>query len=142
MHYEMSLDEYRAMKKQPRTSSEHNEQVALMQWASLYCSRVPELGLLYAVPNGGHRHPAVAAKMKAEGQRAGVPDLCLPIARRHYHGMYIELKAAGGRPTAAQQEWLNALRAQGYWADICVGWQAAAREICHYLGVHPMELGL
>lgn len=142
MHYEMSLEEYRAIQKQPRTSSEHDEQVALMRWASLYRSRVPELGLLYAVPNGGHRHPTVAAKLQSEGVRAGVPDLCLPVARRQYHGMYIELKAGSGRPTQEQLHWLEALRQQGYWADVCVGWQAAARDICHYLGVHPMELGL
>ena len=54
--------------------SEHDEQVLIFKWARLSEGRWPELALLFAIPNGGHRHKAVAAKLKAEGVRAGVPD--------------------------------------------------------------------
>lgn len=54
--------------------TEHAEAVALMRVVRLHEVRWPELRLLYAVPNGGDRHPIVAAKMRAEGVRAGVPD--------------------------------------------------------------------
>ena len=46
--------------------SEHDEQVALFEWAAMNRSRIPELKLMFAIPNGGHRHKAVAGKMKAD----------------------------------------------------------------------------
>jgi hypothetical protein len=49
------------------------------------------LKLLYAVPNGGDRNLRVPRKLKAEGVMAGVADLCLPAARRGYHGLYLEI---------------------------------------------------
>ena len=73
-----------------------------------------EYGLIFAIPNGGHRHPAVAAKLKAEGVRAGVPDLMLPVARRGYHGAFLELKVSPNKPTEQQLAWIRNLRAEGY----------------------------
>ena len=52
-----------------RKASEHEEQAAIFAWSDAAEVEHPELRMLYAVPNGGHRHPAVAAMMKAEGQR-------------------------------------------------------------------------
>lgn len=114
-------------------ASEHQEQKALFAWASLAEGRWPELGLLYAVPNGGHRHKAVAARMKAEGVKSGVPDICLPVARGGYHGLYIELKTVRGQVSNAQRQWLRRLQAQGYRVAICRGWEAARKFIEDYL---------
>lgn len=46
---------------------EHTEQTALFSRLALYEGKYPELRWIFAIPNGGHRHIAVAAKMKAEG---------------------------------------------------------------------------
>ena len=54
------------------------EQVALFGWAEYNEAYYPELRLLYAIPNGGHRHKAMSAELKAEGVKPGVPNLCLP----------------------------------------------------------------
>ena len=35
--------------------SEHEEQRALVAWADLMANRFPQLRLLHAIPNGGHR---------------------------------------------------------------------------------------
>lgn len=92
------------------------------------------LNLLYHVPNGGSRHKAEAGRLRAEGVKAGVPDLCLPVARGQYHGLYIELKRQrGGRTSDHQSEWLDALSAQGYKAALCYGWEQAAGTIIEYL---------
>jgi hypothetical protein len=107
--------------------------VALMRMVRLHEARWPELRLLYAVPNGGDRHPIVAAKMKAEGVRAGVPDYCLPVPRHGYHGLYVELKTPTGYPSREQREWIAALREQGYRAEVCRGWAAAWDVIRDYL---------
>jgi hypothetical protein len=114
-------------------TTEHQEQATLFRWAAFAEARWPELALLHAIPNGGHRNKVVAAKLKAEGVRAGVPDLCLPVARGRWHGLYIELKAKGGRASPRQLEWFGALRRQGYRVELCVGWTAARQVIEGYL---------
>lgn len=120
--------------KKPRTS-EHQEQVALMQWATLSLGRWPELALLHAIPNGGWRHPAIGAALKAEGVKPGVPDLDLPVSRGGFHGLRIELKAKGGNLSTPQREWIAWLRAEGYRVDVCVGWEAARDVIVAYLSM-------
>ena len=35
----------------------------------------------FRIPGGGSRHPAEAARPRAQGVKAGVPDLCIPVAR-------------------------------------------------------------
>jgi len=109
---------------------EHLEQKALFQWATV---KGGKLLLLYAIPNGGHRHKAVAAKLKAEGVRAGVPDMCLPVARKGYHALYIELKAGKNKPTQSQKVWLEALEREGNKAVCCTGWLEAKAIIEDYL---------
>lgn len=122
-----------------RKTKEADEQEMLFRWAAWAEGQAPELSLLFHVPNGGKRNAAEAAHLKRQGVRAGVPDLCLPVAHGGYHGLFIELKAEGGRPSAAQKEWLGRLRVQGYKAEICVGWTAAAAAICDYLGIRLPE---
>ena len=89
---------------------------------------------MYHIPNGGSRSKSEAGHFKAEGVKAGVPDICLPVARSGYHGLYIELKRVkGGRVSTAQQGWIAALRDQGYYACVCKGWDDAAHVIKAYL---------
>ena len=115
--------------------SEHDEQVAVIQYMQLMQKQHPELELLHAIPNGGDRHPAVARKLKKEGVRRGVPDLCLPVPRGRYHGLYIELKSGYGKATEEQKIWLHKLTEQGYLACLCNGADAAIRTIMEYLGL-------
>ena len=122
--------------------SEATEQAALFEWAARMEGRAPELALLFHIPNGGHRHPAVAARMKAEGVKAGIPDICLPCARMDYNGLYMELKVGRNKPTARQIAWHVALKAEGYCVDVSYGWQEAAHKIMRYLGYRPGEFGL
>ena len=63
--------------------SEHAHQVALFDWANLHLGRMPELAAMYAIPNGGARSKATAGKLKAEGVKAGVPDIVPAIANEH-----------------------------------------------------------
>ena len=117
-----------------RERDEHAEQCALVRWAEIQARRRPEIGLLYAIPNGGRRDAVTGARLRAEGVRPGVPDLCLPWPSGKWHGLYIELKAPGGRVSKEQRLWIERLTAAGYRAEVCVGWGAAARLILDYLG--------
>jgi hypothetical protein len=85
--------------------SEHSQQVALFAAVAQYREAVPELRLLHAIPNGGARGTDArggdrtamirGANMKAEGVRAGVYDIHLPVARHGYHSFYLEMKKPG-----------------------------------------------
>lgn len=122
------------------TKTEHAEARALMQMVKLHEGRHPALRMLYAVPNGGDRHPAVAAKMKAEGAKAGVPDYCLAAPSGAHHGLYIELKTLTGYASKEQKQWVERLREQGYRAEVCRGWVQAWRVIREYLSIPEGEV--
>lgn len=59
--------------------TEHESQVAFFKRVALD-PRTRDLPI-FAIPNGGHRHIAVAKKMSAEGVQAGVPDICVAVPR-------------------------------------------------------------
>lgn len=122
-------------KPKPVKRSEHDEQALVIARADALAPSVPALRLLHAIPNGGHRNKATAGKLKAEGVRRGVPDLCLPVPMGGYHGLYVEMKAQGGKASPEQLEWHAALRANVYRVEVCVGADAAWRVICEYLGL-------
>lgn len=110
--------------------TEHWEQTQLFSWAE----DKPELALMYAIPNGGHRDIRVAVKLKEEGVKPGVPDICLPVARGGCHGLYIELKRRKyGRVSQDQLKWIEALIHEGYACSVCCGWEQARDVIEEYL---------
>ena len=119
------------------TAVEHEIQAALFRWAhaDATLAQHPELALFHAIPNGGHRMPSVAAKLKAEGVRAGVPDTCLPIARGGFASLWVELKKPGGTLTPEQAHWLAALTRHGNRVEICTSWESARDILLDYL--HP-----
>lgn len=122
--------------------SEHVFQVSLVRELRLLQSQHPEIRWLHAVPNGGHRNKATAGKMKAEGQRTGVPDLSLPVPRYHhgriFHGLWIELKKAGGVPSPDQWEWLLHLHRAGYAAHVVNDPSTARKLVTDYLSLTPL----
>ena len=115
---------------------EDSEQAALFQWAAVSEAAHPELASMYAIPNGGYRHPATAARMKATGVKPGVPDTCLPVPRNGFGALYIEMKRrSGGHVSVEQKKWIERLSAQGNKAVVCHGWEEAVDVIKHYLGI-------
>jgi hypothetical protein len=121
-------------------TNEHDEQVALITWANLNLRTIPELADLFAIPNGGQRHPAIAAQLKAEGVKPGVSDLFLSYPSNGYHGLYIEMKRKVGSSTSLlQKEWIERQRRNGYAAYVCKGFEEAKTVIIHYLTKQPTE---
>lgn len=114
--------------------SEHLEQCALIRWFDMKYN--DHKGRLYATPNAGKRHIAVGRKLKAEGMRAGVPDLCLPVSRLSYNSLYIELKTKEGKVSDSQKGWIEYLNSQGNMAVVCYGWESAKEVISKYLDSH------
>lgn len=114
--------------------TEAQEQTTLFEWAAYMTRKWPELALMHAIPNGGSRHPAEAAHLKAQGVKAGIPDIFLPAARHGCHGLYLEMKRRkGGRVSEAQRGMLAALADQGYRCRVCAGAQEAITAIQEYM---------
>lgn len=89
--------------------SEHTIQCRLMDYL-VYAAR-PEI-YYFAIPNQANRHISNAAKMKAEGVRSGVADLCfmLPGGRAGW----LEMKKPGGVLSATQKEFRERCRSLGH----------------------------
>lgn len=121
-----------------RIDREGLEQAAFM--AELWARMPVVADLIYHVPNGGHRVKAVAAKLKAQGVKAGIPDLKLPMARGGFFGLYIEFKATPPNDaaiSASQHERIRKLNDQGYLAVVCRGHFDAMEQIRAYLRLAP-----
>lgn len=134
-------------------------------WAMDYSKRaiatgndylLPELKWLHAVHNQGHGDAIRGAQAKAEGVKAGVADIFLPVPRypgliasrligqppyavpetaEAFCGLYIELKKKdSGKAHAEQLEFQADMRAAGYKCEIIHGWELARDEILRYLG--------
>jgi hypothetical protein len=115
-------------------ASEHQEQKNLFEWVRLSVKKYPALANLAAIPNGGHRHKAVAGKLKAEGCSAGYPDTFLAYPSRGFHGLFIEMKVKkGGRVSPEQKDWIERLLNAGYLAVVCKGFDAAKEMLIWYL---------
>ena len=118
-----------------RKRSEATEQERVINWARFYAKDFPELDLLHHIPNGGSRNQLEAANLKRQGVKAGVPDLCLPVARNGKHGLYVEMKWQNNKTTEKQDWWLEQLRQQGYETAVCWSAEEAMDTIAGYLGV-------
>lgn len=134
-----SLQALAVMGGEPRRKPVQHEagiQESLFEWAELNESRHPELKLLHAIPNGGKRDAITGYHLKRQGVKSGVPDICLPVARRNSHALYIELKAEGGRVQESQKVWIAELNKQKYRAVVCYGLDEAIKTLEWYLNLN------
>jgi hypothetical protein len=82
--------------------------------------------VFWHTPNGGFRTKATAAILKSLGTLAGVADICILYNGRFFA---LELKAPGGRSTAAQLAFRDSVNAAGGFAAEAVGLDAAVRVL-------------
>lgn len=102
---------------------------------------VPELELLFAIPNGGSRDGHTAQILKQTGVKAGVSDMFLPVPKEikgnnaFFHGLWLELKtiAPNSKPQENQLDWQAKMRQKGYAAEIVYGFEQARDCLMWYL---------
>jgi len=122
------------------TGTEHGHQCALFCYIRQEAPHVlpsniaASLNRLFAIPNGGERHAAVAGKMKAEGVKAGVLDTFLPVPLGDACGLFLEMKAPGKlkNTSSEQDDWIACLR-ENYAVYVCDHWADAAATLLTYL---------
>lgn len=133
-----------------RSGTEAGHQTALFAWAAIAARQHPELEWLHAIPNGGARGDDVKSRqirggqLKAQGVRAGVADVCLPVLRLPYSGFYIEMKKPSERPKRAgsaggvsdkQAEFGAFVQSQGFAWTVCYSWEEARDALLKYLSL-------
>lgn len=121
------------MKKQ--TFPESQMQQSIIRW---WGYKHKELGVshpafLFAIPNGGSRSAITGSILKAEGVRAGIPDLMLAVPNEICKGLFIELKTPKGKPSADQITIMNLLENEGYQVRLCRSVDEAIKVIEEYL---------
>src|SRR5216684_1367533 len=116
--------------------TETSQQRAVMVWAALQQNKY--LKWLHAIPN------ANSHKQVAEGVRAGIADLFLPVPiqtqwAKMYAGLYIELKTEkrrkekNGGLSEDQIEFGKYAIDIGYEWYVCYSWEEAKDRILEYL---------
>jgi hypothetical protein len=124
-----------AISKIKSAISESQHQTAIFTWRNIMAKQYPILELMYSTLNGVRLTISQARKAKREGNTKGVPDICLPCARKGYNGLYIELKKHGGRASAEQKEFIRKLEYENYKAVVCYGSIEAIDVIKDYVGI-------
>lgn len=116
---------------------EYKHQINVFKWSQQPKIREkwPELALMYHIKNETKEGAQQVAIDKAMGVKKGVPDIFLPCARGGYHGLYIEMKDETGTPTDPQEWWGDKLSKQGYFWEVCHGWESAVRVLEWYLSL-------
>jgi hypothetical protein len=110
--------------------SEDQEQMLFVQW---FRRQYPTIRI-FSIPNGGARHPAVAAKLKATGTSAGIPDLFIPA-----WSTWVEMKRAkGGRLSEVQKDWIAYLESIGHKVLVGHGFDDAMAKV-QQLGFVPIK---
>jgi len=113
--------------------TESEEQVSLVQWLEMQHPDIP----FFHIPNGGKRSKATAARMKAEGVRAGIPDLYLPRLQ-----IWVEMKrTVGGRLSKEQAAWIKHLEGEcGHTVIVARGFEDGVRQIENHIASGGYDL--
>lgn len=125
-----------------KAGTEHAHQRAFFGWLN-YAQLTglhPMARMCFAIPNGGKRDPVTAARLKSEGVKAGVPDVCYPVPSWKLHNgsttflsLWLELKKPDhGVPSEAQDAWRVDLHTCGHAVATCWGWRAARQAFNDY----------
>jgi hypothetical protein len=103
--------------------------IALFEW-----SQYNNIFLIH-IPNEGKRGNWGNAQQKKIGLIKGFPDYFIAHANKLFHGMFLEIKKSGKKPTKEQIAIMDRLKEQGYfssWADSIDG---AISLISSYLNI-------
>lgn len=125
-----------------KSGTEHAHQSALFCWLATQIGQYPEVKWIYAIPNGGLRGAIAGNRLKAEGVKSGISDICLPFARQGYHGFYLEMKKPKGKESPEQKAFGAFLASQGYLYTMCDDWEKARDAITWYLAQLQLNLDI
>lgn len=120
-----------------RRQEEYTEQSKLvLEIRNNLAPKYPLLRWLYSTPNGAKLDHATRTKVINEGgNKAGVPDLFLPVNNGRYVGLYIEMKSKTGVLSGKQKEFKEFVEAQGYKVIVPRSYEEALKGVLEYCGI-------
>ena len=118
-----------------KTKTEHQEQCSLFAFTRKHSAMIPQLNMLFAIPNGGKRDKMQKIWMWQEGLEAGVLDMMLAVAKQGFHGLFLEMQVKPNKLTDDQKKWKANLEAQGYKCEVAWTSEEAITIILKYLGI-------
>lgn len=114
--------------RKKRRHVEQDEQIKFFVWLD---NVIKVFG--FHIPNGGKRNVIEAAKLKRMGTKPGLPDVWVPIARKGYHALTIEIKEPGKEKASKDQERIGKfLLEQGNYWTVCDGCEPAKKVVEWY----------
>jgi hypothetical protein len=93
----------------PAGPSEHRIQATLVDY--LHYAARPDV-YYFAIPNQSNRHISNAVKMKAEGVRSGIADMCFMFPQGRV--AWLEMKKPGGSLSATQKQFREVCQSLGH----------------------------
>lgn len=95
-------------------------QSAYFKWVRFKANGDCRFEHIIHVPNGAHlaRGAITFRRLQSQGFATGFPDIAILVPRGDCHGVFIELKRKGGKPSSNQTEWIKRLNAVGYLAFV------------------------
>lgn len=137
----------RKREQKPDMYVEDKQQIEFISWCREAAEKQTDkmlkdaLNWIHSSLNGVRLRIGQAMKAKRMGMTKGVSDICLPfnqlllINQKQfvYVGLYIEMKAAKGKPTPEQIAFGEFVTASGYFYREAYSWNEAARIIVEYL---------
>lgn len=127
------------LKPQPkhRNNEEYSEQSKLILLIrNELAPKYPILRWIYSTPNGAKLDHAARTKViKEGGNKAGVPDLFLPVKSGKYSGLYLEMKAKKGVLSQKQKEFKEFAESQDFKVIVPRSCDEALNEILDYCGI-------
>jgi hypothetical protein len=114
-----------------RKRIEEKHQAAFVHWFRIQYPKYEKL--LSIIANGENVGARRMTRLKQLGLVPGMPDLIIFIARKKFHGLFIEMKQPDGHLQQNQVEVHAELKKQKYRVVTAYGWEEAKAEILDYL---------
>lgn len=113
--------------KKLKSLTETQEQIRVINYTDL--KRIP----CYHIANEGRRDLKTGAINKLKGVRKGMLDLNIPVSRKNFHSLYLEMKRTDQYDiTLDQLKWYDALMLESNLVVFCRGHEVAMRIIDYY----------
>lgn len=109
-------------------NSEHIHQATFVNWFKLQYPKA----IIFAIPNGELRAISVANRLKAEGVKSGIPDLCCIFPNGVI--IWVEMKKEKGGTVSEEQKAVHEqFEAMGQAVIIGKGWEDAKEKLQSHL---------
>lgn len=122
------------------SSQEHLEQTAFFYALKRLDPTIYDLA--FSVPNGGFRKKGERFRIKAEGQKTGIPDVLMIRRTKKYIGLALEFKRFNGRPSdvsAEQRKVHQQFQEEGWFVAVAYGYGQALKTVREYFDLPTID---